>query len=457
MLNRPIARRELRGVFALLLAGCFTTAAGHNIPNDVTIQAMLKPEGNRLLLLARIPMAAIRDVTFPVRGAEGYLDIAAARPLLPQAAMLSIADSVELYEDDARLPKPRILQTRMSLPSDKSFASWEQALDHVNGPYLPDDTATFANQTMVDVLFEYPIHSDRARFSMDPDGLAYLGLRTVTALRFIPPGSSIRAFEYEGSPGLVHLDPRWYQAAERFVRMGFLHILDGTDHLLFLFCLVVPYRSLRALIPVITSFTVAHSVTLIASAYDYAPGVLWFPPLIELLIAVSIFYMAIENIVEASEQKAGGGQRRWLMAFGFGLVHGFGFSFALRQTLQFAGSHLLASLLSFNIGVELGQLMVLLLLIPALDLLFKFAMKERLGVIVLSAIAADIGGHWIVERWNNLRNLRIGWPEWSPALLLSMVQWTAALVIIGGLWRLAIDQWQKRQQSAKRQTPEAGL
>ena len=70
--------------------------------------------------------------------------------------------------------------------------------------------------------------------------------------------------------------------------------------------------------------------------------------------------MALENIVGASTV-----HRRWMITFGFGLVHGFGFSFALRQTLQFAGSHLLTSLLSFNVGVELGQLLVLVLLIPA--------------------------------------------------------------------------------------------
>src|SRR5262249_59215880 len=97
------------------------------------------------------------------------------------------------------------------------------------------------------------------------------------------------------------------------------------------------------------------------AALGFAPGALWFAPLIETLIAVSILYMALENI--AGVQTI---QRRWMMAFGFGLVHGFGFSFALRETLQFAGSHLLTSLLSFNVGVELGQLLLLVLLIPVL-------------------------------------------------------------------------------------------
>src|SRR5207249_10131615 len=140
-----------------------------------------------------------------------------------------------------------------------------------------------------------------------------------------------------------------------FVKLGFLHILDGLDHLLFLFCLVIPMRRLRPLIAVITSFTVAHSLTLIASTLGLTPRALWFPPLIEVLIALSILYMAFENIVGPKLE------RRWLIAFGFGLVHGFGFSFALRESLQFAGSHLATSLVSFNVAVGLGQLFVLAL------------------------------------------------------------------------------------------------
>ena len=101
---------------------------------------------------------------------------------------------------------------------------------------------------------------------------ARLGLRVVTVLRFLPPGGAVRAFEFTGDPGLVRLDPRWHQAALRFVELGFFHILDGTDHLLFLFCLVIPFRRFRALIPVVTSFTVAHSITLIASAYNLGAG-----------------------------------------------------------------------------------------------------------------------------------------------------------------------------------------
>jgi uncharacterized membrane-anchored protein YitT (DUF2179 family) len=259
--------------------------------------------------------------------------------------------------------------------------------------------------------------------------VSHLGLRVETVLRFLPPSGVVRAFEFEGDPGLVRLDPRWHQAALRFVELGFFHILDGTDHLLFLFCLVIPLRRLRALIPVVTAFTVAHSITLIASAYNLAPDALWFPPLIETLIAVSIVYMALENIVK--EGKAP--RRRWMMAFGFGLVHGFGFSFALRRTMQFAGAHLLTSLLSFNIGVELGQLLVLLLLIPLLEAFFRYAVAERMGAIVLSALVAHTGWHWMADRAGRLRQFPFEWPVLSAAFLAVALRWLMAMVFLAGV------------------------
>jgi hypothetical protein len=252
-----------------------------------------------------------------------------------------------------------------------------------------------------------------------------LGLRTVTALRFLPPGAATRAYEFHGDPGLIRLDPRWHQAALRFVELGFLHILDGIDHLLFLFCLVLPFRRLRSLILAVSAFTVAHSITLVASAYNLGPDALWFSPLIETLIAISIIYMALENIVGANMQ------RRWVITLGFGLVHGFGFAFALRQQLQFAGSHLLTSLLSFNIGIELGQLFVLVLLVPVLDALFRFVVAERIGTIILSALVIHTAWHWMTERADQLS--KFPWPALNASTLASTMRSLMLLLIFTGL------------------------
>jgi hypothetical protein len=423
---------------AFHLAAIFGIAASvvsaHDIPNDVTIQAYLKPEGKVAHLLIRIPLAAMRDMNFPEQR-SGVLDLEQTAPLLPDAATLWMGNFIELYEGSALLPKPTVVASRMSLPGDKSFVTYENAIAHFRAPPLTNQTQVGWTQVSMDVQFDYPISSDRSEFSINPGGLARLGLRVVTVLRFLPPKNGneeqiVRAFEYEGDPGLVRLDPRWYQAASRFVGLGFRHILDGTDHLLFLFCLVIPFRKFRALIPIVTAFTIAHSITLIASAYNLAPDALWFPPLIEVGIALSILYMALENIVGGSTV-----HKRWMIAFAFGLVHGFGFSFALRETLQFAGRHMLTSLLSFNIGVEIGQLMVLLGMIPALELLFQYIVAERIGTIILSALVAHTAWHWMQERWAVLSKFHIGMPDFTAAFFASVLRWLAIIIaIIGVMW-----------------------
>jgi hypothetical protein len=418
---------------AAFVLGMPTFAGAHDIPADVTIQAFLKPEGHRLRLLVRVPLEALRDLSVPTRPGNNVssVDLARLQPLLAGAATVWIGQNIDLYENNAPLPATSLLDLRVSLPTDRSFGSYDDALHHVTGPRLPDTTDVSWATGLLDVLFEAPIESDQSQFSIRPN-LARLGVRTVTVLRFVTPASGVRAFQFSGDPGVVRLDPRWHQAALGFVRLGFFHILDGTDHLLFLFCLVIPFRRFRALVPIVTAFTLAHSVTLIASAYDLAPDALWFPPLIETLIAVSIVYMALENI--ATERPA----RRWLITLGFGLVHGFGFSFALRDSLQFAGSHLLTSLVSFNVGVELGQLLVLALLVPALELLFRFVVAERMGTIILSALVAHTGWHWMTDRFDRLRQYQFQWPVIDALFLLTLTRWLIVAVAAAAVAWLAV-------------------
>jgi hypothetical protein len=414
----------LLGMMALGLLGRPSSLDAHDIPKSALVLAFVRPSGNHLRLIVRVPLEAIRDVNFPLRG-PGYLEIGRLDPMLPDAARLWIANSVRLYEDDVRLTRDSILAVRVSLQSDRSFETYERAVAHFAEPRLPESADLAWQQAMFDVMIDYPITSDQSRFSIDP-ALARLAVRTSTVLRFIPAGGSERAFHYDGDPGLVRLDPRWYQAALSFVELGFAHILDGIDHLLFVFCLVIPFRRLRPLVAIITAFTVAHSITLFASALGWAPDALWFPPLIEVLIALSIVYMALENIVGPKLE------RRALIAFGFGLVHGFGFSFALRESLQFAGTHLVTSLFAFNLGVELGQLFVLVLVIPLLVLLFKHVVAERMGTIILSAFVAHTAWHWMLERYSVFRQYHIQLPALDLSTVAAGMRGLMLLCIVGG-------------------------
>jgi len=408
---------------ALLLAFASGSRA-HDIPDEVRVQAFVKPQGETLKLLVRVPLKAMRDVDVPQRRG-GFLDFSRGDSALRDAATLWLADEIELYEDDRRLTKPRVVDARVSLESDRSFSSYENALAHLKAPRLANDTELYWNQGLLDVLLEYPIRSERAEFSIRPR-LERLGIKVNIVLRFLPPGGEARAFDLHGDPGLVRLDPRWHQAALRFVYSGFVHILEGTDHLLFLLCLVVPFRRFWPLAAIVTAFTVAHSITLLLTALGHGPDALWFAPLIEVLIAASIFYMAIEKVLGSSVQ------RRWIIAFVFGLVHGFGFAYGLQQLLQFAGAHLITSLLAFNAGVELGQLLVLIVLVPALSLLFRFV-PERTGTIILSLLVGHTAWHWLLERWERLS--KFPWPSFDAATLASAIRWLMALLaLVGAVW-----------------------
>jgi hypothetical protein len=387
--------QRLTWLIALAAVSWLAPARAHEVPSDVTVRMIVRPAGDRVQLLVRAPLEAMQDIAFPTFGA-GYLDVPRADRQLRDAAQLWLADSIELYEAERRLPLA-IAAVRASIPSDRAFDAFDSALAHLRAPPLPDTTQLVWQQALLDVLLEAPIESEGSLFSLRPR-LERLGTRVVSAVRFSPPSGTERVYQIEDDVGVVPLDPRWHQALLRFVVLGFEHILDGADHLLFLLTLVVPFRrELKRLVWIVTAFTAGHSLTLIGSAYGLAPSALWFPPFVETLIALSILYMAIENVI------APNARARWALAFGFGLVHGFGFSFALTNTLQFAGDHVLTSLLAFNVGIELGQLLVLALLIPALNVLFRYV-NERAGSIVIAVLVGHTAWHWLGERLTALRN-----------------------------------------------------
>ena len=380
---------------ALAAALLWWTAApaAHDVPNDVRIQVFLKPEGQRLRLLVRAPLASMNDISWPTagvflnlarsgdddraeRGREGldrrpHRDLRGRRPPWRSAPRRGprVAAVRHLV---------RFLRRRAAIPAWPGAAGRHRVVK---------------SQAMVDALFEYPIRSDRSRFSIDPH-YRLLGLRALTVLRFVTPDGAERALEFHDDPGLVRLDPRWFQAVRLFVVEGVRHILSGTDHLLFLFCLVIPFRRFRQLLVVVTAFTVAHSITLIASAYDMGPDAGWFPPLVETLIAASIVYMALENILAPGADAAAplADRVRFRTRARLRLL--------VRAARHHAAGRLapadLAAVVQPRRGDRSGGR-------PrraasGARAAVSIVVAERPGTIVLSAIVAHTGWHWMIDR-----------------------------------------------------------
>ena len=175
-----------------------------------------------------------------------------------------------------------------------------------------------------------------------------------------------------------------------FIPSGIHHILIGPDHILFLIGLLLLGGTWRSLLTIVTAFTVGHSITLSLAALNLVTP---SPRMIEPAIALSIIFVGVDNLVRGS----GRDLRAWT-ALTFGLVHGFGFAAVLREFGLPTGA-LGWSLLSFNVGVEMGQLLVVVIVATLLELVRRRspAMGQRVGYAG-SVVVSVAGGYWFVQR-----------------------------------------------------------
>ena len=383
-----------RGLAALLALSLLFVAAGprpaasHDIPDEIRIPVFVREMDGELHLVARVPLLLLLSLNVPKWGA-GYLDFERADSVLRRAGEV-FAEEAPLFHPDGSLLPAELRAYRVALPWDRSFTSFDAARETVLSDRLPADTQVFWNQGFLDFYLAYPAPAEGSvaiECNVAPGFGDRVALDVVYERREAGE-EDLKSNLYHISirEGRVVLDPSPFQAFFAFGRSGVEHILTGWDHLLFLICLIAPFGRLsriKHLLIMVTGFTVAHSVTLVTAALGHAPEAIWFVPLVEGVVALSILYTAIENLISASVV------RRAILALVFGLFHGFGFAFALGESLAFAGDHLPLALFSFNLGVEAGQAAVVLAVIPLLHLLSG---TDRSRFMV-SALLSVVGGH----------------------------------------------------------------
>jgi hypothetical protein len=415
----------------------------------VNVKAFARPEHGRLELLVRVPLAAVKDIEFPSRGETGYLDLSTVKSMLPGAARYWIANCFEVYENGVATPKPEVFQTHISVSSDPSFESYQDALAHFNSPDLPPETNVLWDQVWLDIRYEYALSSDRSVISIRPK-LSGLGVRVSTDMKYVEADGIVRDFTFEGDPGLIYLDARWRDAAKQFLQSGFGFVFRSTDFLLFLFCLALPLRRYPEVGPAVTAFIGALSIALLASAFGLAPDPIWFHPLIEVLSAVAILLTALANIAGPVTP-----QRRAVLALGLGFVYGFSCSFDFGAKVQFGGGHPVFSAIAFNAGVVLAVALSITLLVPVLSFLFGFARTERVELIVVSALAADTAWGWLDERWSRLSRVPFHALVFNAGLLAVTLRCLTVLVLLGGLLWFA-DGWLESRGFASREPSPQG-
>ena len=437
--------RVFRGAAALVLALTLQAVlVAHDIPDEIAVQSYVRPQQNQLQVLLRVPLLAIADANLPKDG-TGYLAMRYVDAALGEAAN-QISNGIVFLEGGERLTRYDMANARISLSSDRSFDSYERALARVRGAKLPDTTQVYYNQGFLDLELHFAIRDENSPFSMRVLFGRGLANRTATYINFIRPDGGVRAFRIHDDTPLVHLDPKMHQAAWVFLMAGFYRFLDGLDHLLFVIVLALPFRRARDLVQPFVAFAIGHSISLTFAAFGLAQLDTWFAPTVGALVAFSLVYVSIENGVgrvfpSDQEEKPSRPhfrslQHRWVIALIFGLFHGLGFAIALQETLQFAGSHPIAALAAYNVGLELGTLIILAIVLPAANLIFSSAFAERAGIIVASVLVGHAGWHWMTERLGIAR--LSSWPLMDVNLLLTVVRWLLALTVIGGaVWFVA--------------------
>ena len=207
--------RVFRGAAALVLALTLQAVlVAHDIPDEIAVQSYVKPQGNQLQVLLRVPLLAIADANLPKDG-TGYLAMPYVDAALREAAN-QISNGIVFLESDERLTRYDMANARISLSSDRSFDSYEGALARVRGARLPDTTQVYYNQGFLDLELHYPIRDENSPFSMRVLFGRGLANRTATYINFIRPDGGVRAFRIHDDTPLVHLDPKAHQAAGFF-------------------------------------------------------------------------------------------------------------------------------------------------------------------------------------------------------------------------------------------------
>jgi hypothetical protein len=266
---------------------------------------------------------------------------------------------------------------------------------------FPADVArTYVGDVVVDIILRYraggPVYGYSVSSSLDP-GLPDQE-NTANLILDYSPGAT-RVFRARGllaEPIEVSTSP--WSAIFTFIKEGVRHILEGYDHVLFIICLTLGATRLTSLVWRATGFTIGHSVALIAGFFGFVPSGLWFIPTVETGIALSIIYAAALAVTSPQSGNRGEVQMLYITT-AIGLLHGFGFSFVLHELLKVDSPDIWQSLLAFNVGVEIGQLLIISIAWMVFRAIQR--MNDRawqLGRYGIAASCAMVAVVWTVQR-----------------------------------------------------------
>lgn len=307
------------------------------------------------------------------------------------------------FEVEGEVLDPIVEDVRIhKVGTQPDFATLEEAKIVFNEEQIfpANNDAVYVGDAVVDIVlrhqYDKPIYAYRVSSSLDPSLPEQE--KTANLILDYSPGN-VQVFRERGlltEP--ISISRSAFSAFVTFVKEGIRHILEGLDHVLFVVCLVLGATCLRSLFWRVTGFTIGHSITLSAGFFGFVPSGAWFVPTVEAGIAISIVYAALIAVIPRFQIN---GHEKNIVAVtsSIGLLHGLGFSFVLHNILQITSPNIWQSLLAFNVGVEIGQVLIVvivwlfLLMIRSLSQPLWQGSRRSVAVLCMS-----IAGIWTYQR-----------------------------------------------------------
>ena len=290
------------------------------------------------------------------------------------------------------------------------YATLEDAQKAFGGTqsFTPFEKGVYVGDTTVDILLHYDSSESVDRYALSSNlnpGLPDQDQTANLVLDYRP--GSVQVFRVRGllqEPVVVTHSV--VDAMMTFIGEGIKHIIEGLDHVLFVVCLVLGAMHLRPLLWRVTGFTIGHSITLSLGFFGFVPSANWFVPAVETGIALSIIYVAVVAVLPDFLPSLKSEKSEWTVVgitSLIGLLHGLGFSFVLQNILQVTSPNIWQSLLAFNLGVEVGQLIIVLVTLLVFFLIGRVGSQTTLiSRYLIAGSCAAISLWWVVERGSKI-------------------------------------------------------
>jgi hypothetical protein len=322
--------------------------------------------------------------------------------LANQAIELSVAGEVErleaeyvrVYKNGTQPDFATLEEAQAAFQKEPAYAVFEQ------GVYVGDATVdVLLRYKSKDAVYEYALSSTLDPGLPDQDATANL------VLDYSPSG--VQVFR---ARGLLHepveVTRSVFDAVATFILEGVKHILEGLDHVLFVICLVLGAMHVRPLLWRVTGFTIGHSITLSIGFFGFVPTAAWFVPAVESGIALSIIYVALVAVMPDFKPDWQQKKNEWTVVGVTGLIgllHGLGFSFVLQNILQVTSPNIWQSLVAFNVGVELGQLLIVIVAVLVFYLISLLGESvTKINRTIVAGLCVAIASYWVVERGSSV-------------------------------------------------------